>query len=559
MKEKGPLPTSDNQYKNLFNSLRYGINLAWINQKRDEQGHYVCVGKTREAMDEILKQLKKWRIANPEAEINFWYDSECTNGAAIENTKKCLEEVSGTEYIPINLRDIREIPIVQANSDLFQSSIPIYFRVDLLKLIICLYLLENKGMDSAIFTDLSIGANVETVLSKEELYSPDKLNTLQQYGMLLGEDLRKIENQFIQTLKTEELILSIKHTINCCLYLATDKLNEAVQKNAPQLTAKLHDLPCYATLNHIHMYLLVLQSKKPVKIRADMVNEGDNTQWVDYNPERHRYVMFGNYFHSHSCSTTIFLQKDSQKFTSFLNCVKLPESLKHIVISPGSIVEENFYEKVSRTDLNPSKTGSDHMWLGELSHPTQGDVFHCTPWPQENPSITKTVESIPRNPKTVAVKTDQPEPEKMKQAELDQLEQSHKIKVKKLIQLCKLYKKHLESSLSKSKKAIKKYKIVEAMHRILINSDIDDETKIENIKKILTEENKAILTSHRDSSIGEKFLEAVFHILTLGIYSKIDKGTFAFWKSHGEILVEDVTKAIDKPNLLRTINLSYAP
>lgn len=380
MKYKASVSSSDNQSE----IPRYGINLAWINGKRDDKGNYVCAGKTREDMDEILNQLKKWRIANPEAEINFWYDSDCTNSVAIENTKKCFEEISGKEGIPINLRDIREIPFVQANSDLFQSSIPIYFRVDFLKLIISLYLLEDKGMDSAIFSDLSIGAEIETVLSKKELYSPDKLETLQQHGMLIGQDSRKAENQFIQTLKTEELILSMKHAINCCLHLATNKLNEAIQKNKPQLLEYLYYAPFTATMVHVYMYHFVLQSKEPVKIRADIVNEEAHSQWVDYNPEQHGYVMYGNYL-KHTELGSLFLEKSSEKPVGLTTFVKLPEVLKlRPNITEFDFFEESFKEKVVRTDLNPSRVGRSHRWRGELPHPTQGSEFHYTSWPQEN-------------------------------------------------------------------------------------------------------------------------------------------------------------------------------
>ncbi|MFT4058593.1 MAG: hypothetical protein QM652_03495 [Legionella sp.] len=48
-----------------------------------------------------------------------------------------------------------------------------------------------------------------------------------------------------------------------------------------------------------------------------------------------------------------------------------------------------------------------------------------------------------------------------------------------------------------------------------------------------------LLTIQR-SSIGIKFLENVLHVLTLGCYSRITKGTFVFWKTHGELTVDAI-------------------
>ncbi|CAM2948943.1 hypothetical protein [Legionella worsleiensis] len=97
--------------------------------------------------------------------------------------------------------------------------------------------------------------------------------------------------------------------------------------------------------------------------------------------------------------------------------------------------------------------------------------------------------------------------------------------------------------------ALNKYKIVNAMNNHLNDNTVNSiADRINNMQSVLSEENKNILKNRRDSSNGIKFLEYIFHILTLGIYSKASKGTFAFWKAHGESLTNCVEEKIESVN-----------
>lgn len=114
--------------------------------------------------------------------------------------------------------------------------------------------------------------------------------------------------------------------------------------------------------------------------------------------------------------------------------------------------------------------------------------------------------------------------------------------VKKLIKICTEYKTHLENSFGSDKKPrtsaeIDKYAIVNKMLLALQEPKVDNVIRLDNLKNVLTVENKNTLKEHRESS---RFLETVLNMLSLGIYSKLSKGTFAFWKSHGEALVDKV-------------------
>jgi hypothetical protein len=108
------------------------------------------------------------------------------------------------------------------------------------------------------------------------------------------------------------------------------------------------------------------------------------------------------------------------------------------------------------------------------------------------------------------------------------------------------YKKHLAES---GQSAQQKIVIVNKMIAVMDDKNIFYQDKLNEITKILNESvvpgitNKAILSDHRDP-IGLRILANIGHVLTLGIVSKLTKGTFAFWKAHGEVVAEEIEEAV---------------
>lgn len=99
---------------------------------------------------------------------------------------------------------------------------------------------------------------------------------------------------------------------------------------------------------------------------------------------------------------------------------------------------------------------------------------------------------------------------------------------------------------------LRKYRIVTEMEQAL-NSSKGAEEKINDMlalrsKRYGSGETYAdILKKHRGLPAEDRFLETILNIVTLGIYSKVTKGTFAFWKSHGQAMLEQVQEIGDKP------------
>lgn len=83
---------------------------------------------------------------------------------AVENTQIRLRTLLTGMPVPkstaergVLLQDIREIPIVRDNPDSFSDYLPIYFKVDLIKFILCLHSLENQYDDCVIVSDFLVG------------------------------------------------------------------------------------------------------------------------------------------------------------------------------------------------------------------------------------------------------------------------------------------------------------------------------------------------------------------------------------------------------------------
>jgi hypothetical protein len=277
---------------------KYSINLMWINKEKDINKEFIANPCNKdEFIEVILTPVIKWKEANPEAEINLWYDSTFTSEEAVKNTIALLSSQLNQENISINLKDIRGIEIIQSNPDVFSSNMPLYFRIDLIKLIICVNSIETDGMDSAIFTDFSIGSRRtdDKWFTKEQLYNHEIYSKyLNELGILLGRDGNggKIENQFIQIINRLETINAIKHTINSLLSRAIFYLNSSQKL---ELTGTLDDSGFLATTHDIYIYLLATKKQKDgIKIRADVVKKGTDKEWVAYDPEKHGYIAFGN-------------------------------------------------------------------------------------------------------------------------------------------------------------------------------------------------------------------------------------------------------------------------
>ncbi len=376
----------NHNHQQLFNDLHYSINLMWINNTNDSSNDYICLD-----IDYVLNQLKKWYVANPEAQINFWYDSQCTHPAAIDNTKQLLTETSTHPKQCIALLDIQDIPFVQENAALFSSTIPVYARIDFLKLIICTHLLATTNMTSVVYADLSIGDKTDTALTKQQLYSPPALHHLDEFGMLLGYDGSKVENQFLQMLKSTQLLEAMKHAINCCLLQMTNALNRAFAEKNSSYIEHLYDVPLTATMTYVYVYFLTLKKEQVIRIRADVAEEAGNpNQWVVYQPERHGYIMFGDTPKTDDLGS-FYTDKITGSVIPLNRLVQLPWIKPFDIVDFDTLTEniEHLGDAV-RYDLNPGHMGKSHTYVDAVPAPPPGkEKFSPIYWLLEGEEPTR--------------------------------------------------------------------------------------------------------------------------------------------------------------------------
>lgn len=246
---------------------------------------------------------------------------------AIANTQEVLDQlIQEQNCCNIILKDIRSIKFITDNEFLFTQNIPIYFRIDFLKLLIDEHELVHEHQDAAIFTDLEVGdlrpatdSTIEgTRLNKSELFAPIFMKALQETGILLnkkdsksqnpyvmseasGQDIIENfpENQFLQIMNDKIAVETLDHIINIVLMRATAMLNVdkypeyiSYQKASMQ---SMHNIPFSATINDFAVQYMN-QKTNCIKMDEGFFEYGQsNSTFIDFNINDHGYQILGSF------------------------------------------------------------------------------------------------------------------------------------------------------------------------------------------------------------------------------------------------------------------------
>lgn len=200
---------------------QYSISLLWCNLCRKEKNETIWGNIGEEDIGRYLSPALKWALANPEANIIYWYDSEFTTETAIQNTNRLIRNYQQRHNInkDIVLADIRSLDIVKQNPELFSELVPGYLRVDLLKLIILVHEIEISGMDAAVFADLEVGDNRYGFprgirMSRTELFSDENMKLHNRYALLNGlTEMFVTENQYFQLTRNKHMVEALKYAL----------------------------------------------------------------------------------------------------------------------------------------------------------------------------------------------------------------------------------------------------------------------------------------------------------------------------------------------------------
>lgn len=339
---------------------KYSINLLWINKDKHSSQTYI---HPSENCEKLLLPAMKWGIANPEGIVNIWYDSALYNNEIIERTKTAL--ANSSELTNIKLKDIRSIDFVNNNSDIFAKTMPLYFRVDFLKIIICLHELETKSMDGTIFSDLEVGDLRPDGgrMNKAELFDAITMSKLQQLGMVKN----GAENQFIQMIHDDDAITALRYSVNLCLMRAVTIVNENVEIQK-YIMPTMYSSPFFCvTENGISTIYHAIKTNT-LEAKADFLGIKGSHEWIKYNPDEHGYKAFGNGLNTHQLNTTWT--------TSYTDL------LAKTIISPANMIRFDSTLPMidnSRRDTD-TRGGDSHI---DKIHPHQRDVtLEANFWPQ---------------------------------------------------------------------------------------------------------------------------------------------------------------------------------
>lgn len=292
---------SDTPNSDALNIEAYSINLAWINRTLDPQQPYLYPGKDQRILiDMLLSPVMKWAEANPDADVNLWYDSEQSTYHAVRNTRAVLEQQLGERNLRnVFLKDVREIAIVKDNPDTFSDQIPVYFRIDLLKAIVIVHSIEHDKRDAAIFSDLEVGdlRKDHDRMAKDELFNSPSMKALKESGLIMNRGVTTfVENQFLQLINSPQMLSSIKHSVvNAGLMRIEFALNHSSDEKKILLLVNLGESVFKSLSGDAFKYFCLLESGGSIKVRPDVLGLGEKTDpWLDYTPEKHGYTPFGN-------------------------------------------------------------------------------------------------------------------------------------------------------------------------------------------------------------------------------------------------------------------------
>ncbi len=358
------------------NPNKFAINMIWLNRtlapeqklifKENWSEGDVSNGSSRENYGELLNTALAWCETTPNAMMTIWYDSQVTTKAQVENTQQKIAEFPKSEGAEPKLKDIRQIAIVSQNPDIFSDKMGLYFRIDLLKLIITHHLLTANHYNASIVTDIGIDP-----INEEQLFNQEYTSALNSKGVLVMNS----ENGFIQAINSHAAIKSLALIINANLQRCWQGLHCKHSELRKFLLNNLFRAVYYDTISTLHFF------SNGFKNGTIYIRDNDGGDWAEYDPEiqGHRplgtyYLMWGfNYEFKEididASDAQSYIEEFSSKgvcsFENFKYCGKLEaQFLGKVYYTPNrEISMYNYLQKSSlyrgaREDI--TKRGRDH-------------------------------------------------------------------------------------------------------------------------------------------------------------------------------------------------------
>lgn len=256
----------------------YSVNLMWINKTMNTHQHYI-----RPAQDEkdlfalFLRPIFTWAsLTSPDTSINVWYDSETTCQTAVENTRSLIQQEAqqNPHWAHIELKDIRNLPTISQYSDILTNALPVFFRVDFLRVLAAIETLATKTDKYFVYADLDVEP-----LTGPDLFDYHTLDNLQKYGTVMARDGNLgFENGFFIINKEHPHIIQAlkKFIIESYTLEARSKLIDGTSLNYPWPQTIYYGYP------DMFKYLYWLSNQGQLFLRNNYTNE-INRYTVEHN------------------------------------------------------------------------------------------------------------------------------------------------------------------------------------------------------------------------------------------------------------------------------------
>lgn len=207
----------------------YSLNFMWINKQRKEEQKTLAP----EAINKnLVSNLVGWTGVNPDAQsINLWYDSVMTTPEQLENTKKEISSYQLSYGPAITLKDIRDLQEVKDNPEVFSTKAPVFFRVDLLRVIAAYDTLihtDKKRPTAFVYADLDVPP-----VPQKKLFDIVDMANLRRYGIVMAKGNTKsggyYENSFQMIANKEKALMALQTAlIKPCIKYAYKKIAQHV-------------------------------------------------------------------------------------------------------------------------------------------------------------------------------------------------------------------------------------------------------------------------------------------------------------------------------------------
>lgn len=289
----------------MANPFNHSINLIWLNRQLDPdqplifKEHYGedhedhgFGNKPTADYTKVLDAALGWCTECPNAQVTIWYDSEVTTQQQVDNTIARFQDMAADPNASIQLQDIRTLSIVQANPDIFSQDMGLYFKIDLLKLILPYYDISERAFDYSVVTDLGVEPMPESQLLSEEYVS-----RLTDHGVLTSGK----ENGFIQVMNTDAMVKSLALIINANLQRCWQGLHAGDNALRKKLLDNLFRAVYNDTKTALHFF------SQGFTHGTIYFNDDDKEQ-IAFDPAQDGHHVLGNYFCTNGCYNVYWSQ-----------------------------------------------------------------------------------------------------------------------------------------------------------------------------------------------------------------------------------------------------------